>query len=283
MRVLSDWHAEIDGTNAKLARAVNDLNSQVRLDAVNALRSLHTAEAVIIALRALDHRIDQFLEFALFRTIHERLDVWLADFQAGKDIFEGKPERTAFAFASVGGQIATGPLAVLLCDGQLKDEQKLSALGILATFGNATQREAVLNHLPRLPADGVTNVLQALLAGGRLEVPENASGVCRLCESKNSEIRGLAMELADKWRIHAASSALRQIATKATTSREERLAAGHALIAVDLAKGTTILQQIFEQASNDDVRASAIAALARCSAARAIPQADPIACRPDPT
>jgi len=273
VRVLSDWHTEIDDTAAKLTRAVTDPNAQVRLEAVNALRRLGTREAVAIALRALDYPLDQFLEFALFRTVHERVDQWLTNSQAGEDLFDGKPERAAFAFTSVGGQIATGPLAALLGDGQLKDEQKLSALNILATFGNAAQHEAVLNHLPRLSADAVTSVLQALLAGGRQEVPDNASSVCPLFESKNSEIRGLALELAGRWRIHAAIPALSQIATTPTTPREERLAAGHALIAVNLDEGSTILHQIYEQASTDDIRASAIAALAGGSVARAIPHA----------
>ena len=270
VRVLSDWRAQIDGTTAKLTRAVTDPNSQVRLEAVNALRRLRTREAVAIALTALDYPLDQFLEFALFRTVHELRDIWMEDFPSGEDIFEGKSQRAAFALTSVGGERSTGPLAALMRDGQLDPQQQMQALQVLALFGNAAQRQLAVERLANLPADELSKILRALLTGGRQEVPENASTVSRLLESKHAEIRVLAMQLVGRWKISGATSALRQAATAPSTPREERLAAGHALIAIDSAGGSAILQQIFEQASTNEVRASAIAALARGSLERAI-------------
>src|SRR5262249_48828325 len=76
-RVLAQWPARVADADALLAVQVDDDHSQVRLEAVRALSELHTANAAELAMRALDHPLDRFLDHALWLTARDLQPAWL--------------------------------------------------------------------------------------------------------------------------------------------------------------------------------------------------------------
>ncbi|MEO2046059.1 MAG: PVC-type heme-binding CxxCH protein [Pirellulales bacterium] len=270
VRVLSDWHDRIDESVKLLGRAISDSNARVRLEAVNALRRVGTREAVSVALQAVDQPTDPWLDFALFRTVHELRDVWLPDFQAGKIMFDGNPRRIAFALLSVGGTTAAEPLAAMLQKGQIHDQQLALTLLVLASFGDRDQCGLVLDRLPQLPASAVHSALTALLRSSHKDVPVDTSEVVALLDADDQEVRRLATELAGHWKIVSAMDELEVRAADASATTEQRLVAGEAIVAIDKAKGIVILKNIYEVASTDDVRATTIAAWSRASVTEAV-------------
>ena len=181
--MLADWHDRIVAAKTWLENAVTDSHAQVRLEAVNALRQIGTREAVELALRAIDQPTDTWLDFALFRTAHELRDAWLPDFQAGKGMFQGNPQRVAFALSSVGGETSLAPLAELVRERRVRDDQLVETLTVLASFGNTEQRQLVLDRMPELSADGIRHLLTAFVQSGRGELPANASSIEDLFDS----------------------------------------------------------------------------------------------------
>ena len=119
VRVIADWHAELNDATAKLNVAISDDNAQVRLEAVNTLRAVGTAEAVEISTKALDKPVDPFIRFALYRTIHETSDRWLPAFESDQIDFDDDPQRIGLALTTIGSKAPPGVLADLIRRDQL--------------------------------------------------------------------------------------------------------------------------------------------------------------------
>ncbi|MEX0742068.1 MAG: PVC-type heme-binding CxxCH protein, partial [Phycisphaeraceae bacterium] len=77
VRVLGTWHASHNNAERLLDRAVQDDHARVRLEAVNALRKLDSAEAARLAMKALDRDVDRFLDYAIWLTARELKAHWL--------------------------------------------------------------------------------------------------------------------------------------------------------------------------------------------------------------
>src|SRR5690606_13679352 len=71
VRVLGDLRDEIPDARDRLSRAIADEHPQVRLEAINALRSFGDADAAKRALAALDKPLDANLDYALWLTARE--------------------------------------------------------------------------------------------------------------------------------------------------------------------------------------------------------------------
>ncbi len=68
-RVLSYWVDHLDKPLEHLAKLVNDDHPRVRLEAVRACSFVHSRESLEVALGAIDHEVDEFLDYTLNETI----------------------------------------------------------------------------------------------------------------------------------------------------------------------------------------------------------------------
>ncbi|MEC8942458.1 MAG: HEAT repeat domain-containing protein, partial [Verrucomicrobiota bacterium] len=80
IRVLYHWK----GTPELLTEAVADPHPQVRREAVTTLGQFASPEALVVALGALNHPMDKYLDFALWRTCRLLEPSWLPAFQQGR-------------------------------------------------------------------------------------------------------------------------------------------------------------------------------------------------------
>jgi len=68
-RVLSFWVDRVDNPLKLLAKLVNDSHPRVRLEAVRACSFIHSRESLETSLGAIDHEVDEFLEYTINETI----------------------------------------------------------------------------------------------------------------------------------------------------------------------------------------------------------------------
>ena len=102
-RVLGVWNDRIPEAMRALSIQVVDASPRVRLEAVQALARVPSAQAVQVGMRALDHPVDPFLEFALTKLAILHKSRWQPEFQAGRLTFDGNARRTAFALKAIKG------------------------------------------------------------------------------------------------------------------------------------------------------------------------------------
>src|SRR5690554_4639978 len=80
-----------------LRRLVADDSPRVRVEALRALASVGTAEAADLALRVLEKPMDPTLDYALWLTINDLAEPWLAAVEAGEWKPEGRARQLEFA------------------------------------------------------------------------------------------------------------------------------------------------------------------------------------------
>lgn len=138
VRVLYHWHDSPE----VLAPLVNDPHPQVRREAVTTLGQLGSPEALAIALGVLNHPIDQFIDYALWRTCRLLEPTWLPTFQRGKLKLGENAEHLGFALKAVEKPEALAPLvAKLRNDSKNTDPEVVRLVG---KIGSAKDLDAVL-------------------------------------------------------------------------------------------------------------------------------------------
>lgn len=93
-----------------LERLVADPHPRVRLEAVRACAALNQPHGMSLALGALDHPMDQFLDYALYLTANDLESKWLPAFQSGKLTFDQNPKKIEFALKAIRNPAAIKPL-----------------------------------------------------------------------------------------------------------------------------------------------------------------------------
>jgi azurin len=96
VRVLQLWFNRVDDAMSLVAAAVNDPAPRVRLEAVRALSFVSTAEAADLALQALKHETDYYLDYALDSTITTLEKAWKPAMTSGRMLAKENPAGLAY-------------------------------------------------------------------------------------------------------------------------------------------------------------------------------------------
>ncbi len=109
IRMMSAWIAELETKQSypTLKKAITDKYPAVRREAILTLSQIPGPESLDIALGALDHPTDRFIEYALWLSIQSHGKSWI---KSGQDL-EGKEKRLAFVIANLPPGEATTALA----------------------------------------------------------------------------------------------------------------------------------------------------------------------------
>src|SRR6266550_350283 len=105
---------------AALEKLVRDDSPRVRLEALRALAKIPSAKSAELALNVLDKPMDPFLDYALWLTINDLDDPWIAAIKSGEWKVEGHEKQLDF------GLKAIEPEKASLVLGQLLGDQPLS-------------------------------------------------------------------------------------------------------------------------------------------------------------
>lgn len=281
VRVLGDWHQRANDALELLATAVADAHPRVRLEAVNALRRMDSAEAVTLAMRVLDRTMDRFLDYAAWLTARELQERWLPLVEAAEPVFGGKDRHLTFALLASNRPQAVRALAKLFHQGRIGEPERDDALERIAALGGVDEMRLILElglgDLQENRARGLAllHVLDEAASRGRsaepLEKPSrsgastrprNAAELLPYLDSDDVALRRLAARLAGRWQLAAAHPRLLALASEADAPASLRLAAANALVWLDPKRGREELEGLAATKSPVAVRATAVSALA---------------------
>ena len=214
-----------------LAPFATDPHPRVRLEAVNALRRLGTAEAARAALAAVDLPTDLFLGYALRLTARETADEWLPRLKKNPGFF-GDPARLLFALSEAGRPEALEPAVRLWDAGDLDPAAVRRVIGLIGRFGTARDlTRLVAEHV--LGDDGLRgpalSALQAASARGVSPRGDDGDGLTSILKDGTDADRAAAARVAGAWGSPSALSVLERLVVTADTPSDLRTAAAEGL------------------------------------------------------
>ena len=262
---------------AQLTQLVADQNPRVRLEAVRALGKIPSVAAMDQALTVLNYPMDVFIDHALWLTVNQLADPWLAAVKSGNWKITGREHYLSFALKAIEPARAAEVLGPLLA------RQPISADGAgpwIELIGSAGERAELQQLLVQINAGGFTDAatIQALAALNqaarlRKKIPAGELTLApALLQSDHELIRINAAQLIGIWKLPAFNPALLEIAGRATTSPAERTGALTALREIGGEQVTTGLKYLIGQASSPAIRREAVVTLALLNLPAALPE-----------
>ncbi|QEG41050.1 hypothetical protein UC8_30680 [Roseimaritima ulvae] len=287
VRVLSDWADPASDLSEPLAtadafpryqRLVLDAHPRVRLEAVRGLDKFSGADAVQIALEALNEPLDTFLEFALAKLVDDssasvmaaiESGTWTADDAAGA-------KRLEFVLSAVEPSKARSYLSKYVANNPLDANGKGPWIELIGLTGGPQTLQILLNQTVDKRFDEATTLraLRGLIEAQRLRKQRPGKQLQRiggLLQSDSVAVRHTAMELVATWKLASLVEALEAIAIDQQTEMPSRKFAVAALRGVGGAKSADALQRILTHTKAWQLRSDAVVALAALDAGRAAP------------
>ncbi len=265
-RVLSQWHARLPGAADLLAGLVDDEHPQVRLEAVRALAELRTPQAAEVAMRALDHPLDRFLDHALWLTVNDLQPYWLPALEAGQIDFDGDVRHLTYALEAAGSPGVVRPLVELWKSNKLSPDRYESVLSTIAALGGPPELRLVFDLAldDNTPAADRAVLVEALSRAARMRKVRPAGDlqvIGTLLGDAHQRLRIAAIEAAGLWQVGSAREPLETIAAAEETPEAVRRAALASLAALG-ADSLPVLTSLSNSGRPAAVRAMAVAALA---------------------
>ena len=268
--VLSDWQDKVGRSLELFAELVNDEHPRVRLEAVSGLAASRDPRAVELAMQALDHPVDRFIDYALWNTARTLEPIWVAALKRGEISFDGRVSHLTFALEAAGSPGVIEPLMNLLREGKIPSQQQAGVLALVAALGSGQELQTVfeLALTDELSVGARAQLLDALAdeALQRKAKPQRrlAEVVNLLKDEEQPEaFRAAAARAAGAWRVAESSQVLAALASGQQTSAELRQAALESLRRLNPQESASICRSIVR--SNQyphEVQAMAVASLA---------------------
>lgn len=271
----SPVHATEDDRLELLATLVRDEAPRVRLEALRALAKIPSAKSAELALSVLDQPMDPTLDYALWLTINDLAEPWMAALQSGEWKPEGREHHLEFALKALEPAQANRVLSQVLARQPLTREGRGAWIELIGRAGSAVE----LHQLFQLVLQGhfddtaTLRALRALAEAGRLRDLKpggDLAGVANLFNHANEAIRSEAMRLAGVWKESGALSPLLAVAGEPAATPTARTAALESLRRLG---GPAVAEGLVSLAGADrdvSVRRQAAVALAAVDLNRAV-------------
>ena len=262
LRVLFYWIDEIDYGMDHLEQAIQDAHPHVRREALHVLGRTDDERAVRVALNALDHPIDEYIEYALWNTVRDLSPKWLPRYVEDRTLLGRDPVQVTYALRVVEDPFAMNQLAQLYEAGQVPDAEVTDVLEALSDFGQKEDMEILfdmaLNQEERASAGTLEhlNVLHAA-ARNREIVPTAPERIEPLFDHEEEDVRALAVRLAGEWKVEALRDELEAIASNANANQTLREAGLEAIAALEGEQSAAFLISLVEDAETYAMRLAA--------------------------
>jgi putative heme-binding domain-containing protein len=188
-----------------LAARVADDHPRVRLEAVRALARIPTARAAELALSVLDKSLDPKLDYALWLTINDLAEPWLAAVKSGAWKAAGREKQLEFALKAIEPAQASDVLSQLLGDKPLPKDGSGPWIELIGQAGTAKELRKLFDQvLDKGFEDAATaRALASLDQAARLRnvKPDgNTPEVGSLFNHASEPVRLAAVRLAGGWK-----------------------------------------------------------------------------------
>ncbi len=267
VRTLYHRHRESEEAVALLGSAVRDGHPQVRLEAVNALRQLGTAEAVGLAMEALDAEVDENLDFALWLTARSLAEIWIEPYLAGHLDFGGRKDRILFALRAVEDARAVSPLLEEIRQAGAEDPEVVEMASVVAAYGTPEQLGALYTSAAAQGWPGVLMELERAAAAKRPAPSIEAEAVERLLENPDPKMATAAARLAGAWSMESLRTRLEALVSE-TQPAELRQAAVEGLAALGGDRSRDFFEKLTGTPGSWELRAAAAGGLIRVDVER---------------
>ncbi|RYG75659.1 MAG: HEAT repeat domain-containing protein, partial [Alphaproteobacteria bacterium] len=167
IRVLGYWRDRVPNALEILKRAADDEAPRVRLEAVRVASFFRETAAADVALTALKHPMDYYLDYCFKETMRQLKPWWQNSIAEGKEIAADNPAGVSFLLSSV----ASADLAKLP-----KSPATLTAM-LTRPDVSTDQRAMALADLAKLKKTSATETLVTLLASLREEDSKELSSL----------------------------------------------------------------------------------------------------------
>lgn len=266
-RITVDWAGRIDQPAELLAAGVDDAAPQVRLEAVRALAAIGGQRAAELALHAVDHERDAYLDYAVWLAARDLQDAWLPALVAGTFDDGGKPARVIFAARAAGTQAAVPWIVARVQQGKLSPPDRAAAIEAIAALGSPDDLRLVFEiavEPTTTPAQAAT--LLTLLVDTQTRRHVRPAGdltpIIRLLQTSEAAAVAPAIAACAAWKLVPSIQPLAAIANDTGRPPDQRLAAVRALGSLPDAAARTLLVGIARAADTSvEQQAAAITAL----------------------
>ncbi|MDP3072522.1 MAG: GDSL-type esterase/lipase family protein [Opitutaceae bacterium] len=267
----------VEGALPALEKLVADEHPRVRVEALRALGRQGTARAAELALGVLERPMDPFLDYALWLTINDLAEPWLAAVKSGAWKIAGREKQLEFGLKAVMAAQASEVLGTLLSTTGIPRDGSGPWIELIGSAGGAPELQTLVEHVMRgqLSETAIGRALTALTEAARLRSAKPAvvlDGLDTLLQSANATHRLGAIHLAGAWKFAAASARLVAIASGAATKEDERRAAFVALREMGGSATVAELKKLAAPASPPAVRREAVLTLASLELPTALPE-----------
>ena len=309
VRVLSDWLSLLPSPVDLLSVRVADEFPRVRLEAVRALARIPSARSAELVLSALNHPMDEFLDYAVWLSINELAEPWIKAIETGGWKTEGREKQLEFGLKAIQPAQASRVLSKLLAGKPIGSGSMIELIG---QAGGPKELERLFSEITNLDSSATARALTALAEAARLRGAKPESGLERLSRfltHQEQSVRQAAYQLAGSWKFtpavpelakaagaghKAAFDALRDIGNKGEVvqrlrelakdgSSEIRRLAALTLAAVDLGAAMPLVMDVLKETkTEDDALATWRSVLTVRGAGPALARAVPKASLPEP-
>jgi putative heme-binding domain-containing protein len=285
VRVLSST-----GSAGALETLVADSHPRVRLEAVRALgkrgHELRTdrmagssggARAAELALGVLDRPMDSHLDYAVWLTINELAEPWLAAVKSGAWKIEGREKQLEFALKAIEASQASEVLGLLIGKrGGIPRDGSGPWIELIGSAGGPAELRLLFDHVSRgdFAEPVALRAIKALGEAARLRnaKPTGDLGTLRsLVAGSAPSVRLAAIQLVGAWKLGALAPTLVALAADAGTPAPARAAAFAALRDIG---GAAVIAELKKLAAGDAalaVRRDAAVTLAQLELPTALP------------
>src|SRR6266705_670206 len=190
---------------AALENLVRDDSPRVRLEALRALAKIPSAKSAELALSVLDKPMDPFLDYALWLTINDLADPWIAAIKSGEWKVEGREKQLEFGLKAIDPEKASMVLGQLLQDEPLPRDGGGAWIELIGRAGGAKELQRLFDQVLANGFDEpvAARALAALNEASRLRKVRPSSGlenVGKLFNTPGEKIRLEALRLAGTWK-----------------------------------------------------------------------------------
>ena len=265
-RVLGAWSDRLPEAMRWLGLQIADTNPRVRLEAVQALAHVPSAEAMLVGMGALDQSVDPLLDFALTKLAMLHKNRWHPEFQAGRLTFDGNARRTAFALKAIRGD-AVPTLVGLLVRDKVPQENRGEVVQLIASLGNADHQALALRQVvdeARLSAADRTRVLEALAQAARerkVRPSGDLNGITPLFSHADPRLASAAIRTAGIWNLEGERDLFQAWASNGKADGLRREAAVAALVDLGGSRSIEQLERLADEQQPYAIRQQAIAGL----------------------
>jgi putative heme-binding domain-containing protein len=263
-----------------LGRLIHDDSPKVRLEALRSLAKIPDAKAAELALSVMDKPMDSTLDYALWLTINDLSEPWIAALQSGAWKPEGHEKQLEFALKAIKPEQASRVLTQVLKSRPLSRDGAGPWIEVIGQAGGPGELRALYDQAMSGGFDDPASArtLDSLAQAARLRKARPSGDLSALNNlygplAKTDVVNMAAIRLAVAWKdgLKPSVDAIARLAAATESGPALRNTALDALKSIGGNQAIAALTDLAAPARPADVRWRAVAALLAVNQGKALP------------